>query len=898
MYNTEEKQEVIRKRAGASFLRLTPLTVKVLIMVGLVVTLIWPLLDYYQSKRLKEVFLSQLSKKLKYQAHHGRIELDSYIKRYHQAVKVFTVLESFIAYLNSMEGREEEEPPLIYDQPPPWYPRRTIARSFVLPRFAILINDRGKVLEIYRTRQEEIPDSLINPDAIILQLSIDQNYMTTLNGQPFLLTSKRTAATKSGESYVLMLASPLDQEFLVRALGHHDQEQRVALITGENPYILASNNPDKLTKGALLNDLEDKFLIEGKSFFDYGSSDLMLQFVSFIPLDEVRIMTEEMLSSNRQRSAVVVFVIVVALLQIMGWITHRIAILTKLVMGFSEEILGKKMEGNLRGDKLFILEQRFSELIEDVISSRKGMEKKAIELQKAKDELEDKVTERTKELSSTNVQLLTEVRERKKAERKIEFNYNVQRVISSVLRVSLEQTTLKKLLERTIDFIKSVPEISFKSNCAIFITDEGGDRDGENNRHLILKAESGFDSSLIEKCSIVPFGKCLCGKAALSGEIVFVDRVDHKHEPLSDSAPDHGHYCVPIKSGDNVTGVIAIYLEKGHIRNPMEEDFLQSLADTLAGIIERKRIEAELNASNELFQTLIDNIPDSIYFKDMENRFVKVNRAKAVNSSTTIDDMTGKTDYDYLPDDQAEGAFKDDDLVKETGQPIIDKVERISHKEGIEKWVSVVKIPWYGKNREIIGTIGISRDISKLKATEDKLRDSEQKLKYLAHHDALTGLPNRLLFNDRIKQVLSYSRRNNKMFAVMFLDLDHFKDINDTLGHDAGDDLLKEVAERLKGCVRGSDTVARQGGDEFIVLLIDINGIDVVKLVAGKIVELLSKSFTLKGEERFISTSIGISVFPDNGDDVEELVKKADIALYDAKSKGRKNYKFYKAGDR
>lgn len=170
---------------------------------------------------------------------------------------------------------------------------------------------------------------------------------------------------------------------------------------------------------------------------------------------------------------------------------------------------------------------------------------------------------------------------------------------------------------------------------------------------------------------------------------------------------------------------------------------------------------------------------------------------------------------------------------------------------------------------------------------------AEEKIKHMAYHDALTGLPNRMLFNDRLATALRMANRNNLVLALMILDLDHFKNVNDTLGHDKGDRLLQLVSERISDCLRASDTVSRLGGDEFAVLLPQITEAEDSFIVAQKILDALSLPFHFDGHELRMSSSIGIAIYPDDGRDAETLFKNSDIALYDAKEHGRNNYKVF-----
>jgi diguanylate cyclase (GGDEF)-like protein len=181
---------------------------------------------------------------------------------------------------------------------------------------------------------------------------------------------------------------------------------------------------------------------------------------------------------------------------------------------------------------------------------------------------------------------------------------------------------------------------------------------------------------------------------------------------------------------------------------------------------------------------------------------------------------------------------------------------------------------------------------SRTRESESKLVHA-QRIEYLAYHDGLTGLPNRSMFSKLLSQRISEARRYDRELAVAFLDLDRFKQINDTLGHEAGDQLLQEVATRLQGCVRDSDTVARLGGDEFVVLLPELEDGKLAAIVAHKILAVLGKPFTLIGHEFRVTASIGISVYPQDGQDEQTLTKNADIAMYQAKAEGKNNFQFY-----
>jgi diguanylate cyclase (GGDEF)-like protein len=221
--------------------------------------------------------------------------------------------------------------------------------------------------------------------------------------------------------------------------------------------------------------------------------------------------------------------------------------------------------------------------------------------------------------------------------------------------------------------------------------------------------------------------------------------------------------------------------------------------------------------------------------------------------------------------------------VYQTGQPEkgsdLEVICKDGSKRNVEVSISLIK----DVAGNPVGFRGIMRDI-------DDRKKAEATILHMAYHDALTGLPNRLLFNDRLNVALAAAQRNNKKFGVMMLDLDKFKHINDSLGHDVGDLLLQSVGNRLRGRLRKSDTVARMGGDEFMLLLPEINQKEDAELTAVKIIESFERSFVLGNHEVKVTTSVGIAVYPENGLDFETLKKNADIAMYKAKEKGRNNF--------
>lgn len=281
----------------------------------------------------------------------------------------------------------------------------------------------------------------------------------------------------------------------------------------------------------------------------------------------------------------------------------------------------------------------------------------------------------------------------------------------------------------------------------------------------------------------------------------------------------------------------------------------------------------------QLLNALMENVADSIYFKDRECRLRRVSRKMAMDLGFEDPaEIVGKTDLELFGEEFGNKTMIDDLHVMETGEPIIGLVESRALPDGETNWTSTTKLPIRESNGAVIGLLGITREINELKRAEIGLQ-------YLATHDILTSLPNRYLLSDRMEQTIRRARRNQSMFAVLYVDLDGFKIVNDRYGHDAGDYVLKQVAMRLGTAVRDSDTVARLGGDEFAIILDSIKEPADAILVAEKINAKVSEEFQIIAGRVKVTASIGISIFPSHGSDTSALLKAADQAMYQAKKK-------------
>ena len=301
-------------------------------------------------------------------------------------------------------------------------------------------------------------------------------------------------------------------------------------------------------------------------------------------------------------------------------------------------------------------------------------------------------------------------------------------------------------------------------------------------------------------------------------------------------------------------------------------------------------LQEELKRSKEFLQSLIDTIPDPIFVKDKNHRLVVVNQAYCRFIGSSLEMLTSKTDYDLFSKAEADIFWEQDELVLTTNEQL-ENEENFTDTHGITHLIATKR----SLHKDAAGNlflVGIIRDITERKRLEEELKQKNAELSHQAGHDVLTGLPNRKLFYERLNQSLEKALINDELVALLFLDLDGFKLINDTLGHSIGDLLLKAVSDRLKCCLRCSDTISRLGGDEFTVILPAIPSREETAKVAEKIRDAIKEPFILEEHTVSVTTSIGISLYPVDTEDRDVLVNKADAAMYRAKEFGKNQYQF------
>ena len=366
-------------------------------------------------------------------------------------------------------------------------------------------------------------------------------------------------------------------------------------------------------------------------------------------------------------------------------------------------------------------------------------------------------------------------------------------------------------------------------------------------------------------------------------------------------------YVVPLRADGKTLGALVL---QGHALPGLQqiEHVLVSIGDQIGQYISRKQAEQVLARSEARFRSLTELSSDWYWECDPSHRFTSFGgrNVRDVGNDDWRNAFFGRTVWE-LPHLVHESAdWHAHRALLQRRERFIDLQFAVRTPDGALRWTCANGEPFFDADGQFVGYHGVSRDITERRLAEDSIR-------HLATHDTLTGLPNRALFLEELERSMRDARRERQQLALLFVDLDHFKIINDTLGHDAGDLLLAQMAKALRDCLRPSDLVARLGGDEFVVLLRHPAGrheppgrsegefrsaqarrmSDEAAVVARKLLQAVTQPLSLKGQECRVSASVGICIFPDNAGDEASLMKGADIAMYEAKREGRNGFRFF-----
>ncbi len=324
-------------------------------------------------------------------------------------------------------------------------------------------------------------------------------------------------------------------------------------------------------------------------------------------------------------------------------------------------------------------------------------------------------------------------------------------------------------------------------------------------------------------------------------------------------------------------------VRKSRVLRPDGSRLVISALNDISGL---KAAERQLRDSERRFRDFAESASEYVWESDVDGRLTYVSQRVEEVLQRSAESLRGLTVTDVTPPGEYERMLE---WIRANGRPdgsFRDMEHRILRADGEVLWVRVSAVRMLDEQGRHTGWRGTSRDITDRKSAEERIS-------YLATRDALTGLPNRVLFNDRLEQALVNARRKGDSVALMFLDLDRFKNVNDSLGHHVGDLMLKEVALRMQACLRKGDTLSRLGGDEFVVTLEGLQHAEDAAQVAQKVIASLGRPMEVGGHTLSTSCSIGIAIFPGDADDPPSLMKNADTAMYHAKERGRRNFQFF-----
>jgi len=303
-------------------------------------------------------------------------------------------------------------------------------------------------------------------------------------------------------------------------------------------------------------------------------------------------------------------------------------------------------------------------------------------------------------------------------------------------------------------------------------------------------------------------------------------------------------------------------------------------------ISERRRAEEALRESEARFRAMAEHSADWIWSIDAAGRHTYSNQRGMAILGYSMDELNAEEIGKRVHPDDVSLYTETLRNAVSTRQGWRNIVLRWRHRDGSYRTLESNASVLFDEAGQLIGFQGVDRDIT-------ERRQAEERIAFLAHHDALTGLPNRVLLRDRYEHARAMAERSRAKVAMLFLDLDNFKVVNDTLGHAAGDELLLAVVKRLSRCMRESDTISRQGGDEFILLLNDVPELETVERIASEILGQLAEPVEINGHVLNASCSIGVAIYPEDGGDFDTLLQKADTAMYNAKDAGRNTYRFF-----
>lgn len=360
-------------------MRRCSLTTKMLVLTALVGLMVWLISDAIHTSRLETIFHSKLSERFDHQAEKQRIMFDRYVKGHHKAVILFKDNQKLNSYVSNDDTWRKKSTYKTYRQTPPWLPKLSVIRSFIQPRYLMLLDEDGTVREIYQAGSNPPPPSLLQPSRMLLELSHNQGYLTTFNDAPYIIASARITGKNGKILATLMLVSPLDEEFLIASQGSALADTNViALLSEGQSTILVSSNSLLVPPGTGLESLKDRYLQIGQGFFDYGATDIIIELVSFISTEEIISLTNDVLAEERPLRGMTAFAFILAFVSLMYMVTRRLKKFTASVVQFSKNMHLDQEDQQYKGDEITILEDNFHRMAKAVKYETAALEHQAL----------------------------------------------------------------------------------------------------------------------------------------------------------------------------------------------------------------------------------------------------------------------------------------------------------------------------------------------------------------------------------------------------------------------------------------------------------------------------------------------------------------------------------------
>ncbi|MDI6745786.1 MAG: diguanylate cyclase [Rhodocyclaceae bacterium] len=475
--------------------------------------------------------------------------------------------------------------------------------------------------------------------------------------------------------------------------------------------------------------------------------------------------------------------------------------------------------------------------------------------------------------------------------------------LAELAQLSINAMDEPRLLKQALAALMANQDME---RCSIFLPDPAG------MPHCAAGLDwnemlGGFSTEGTAQTKPLPSNQSRCcnnimGEASKSGLLVHFSSGQDELMHGKDCAGMEGALmCVPIVCEEQVLGVLNVFHPLPDIFNMWHERLALLFCQFLGRLLTNHRLTHHLNAEVErvtativhqetFLREIIDSVPEPVMVIGLDYRIMLANRP-AIALTPDLQQDRRCHQLSHHRDTPCDGSEHPCPLQRVlAGEQLVSVIHRHFDAAGAIRLVELTATPLHNAEGIIIGIVESTNDITERMLVEEQIRQ-------LAYYDTLTGLPNRRLLHDRLSHALAQARRHHRAMAIMFLDLDRFKQINDTLGHAFGDEVLKQIGQRLSTCVRQDDTVARAGGDEFIIVLTEISRHDDAALVAKKIIAACALPVMVAGQTLAVTVSIGIAVhLVDAGDDIDELMRRADIAMYQTKNTGRDGYRFFEVG--